>query len=287
MGLTVHFTLKLPATLSLDEVTAAIAKLWQAAKTLPFQSQSPMVTLDEARISHALADRSRSPWRWACIQHTHYHQYRFDSHGRPYTVDASTGSGTCSQMVRAQTLVGFTCLPGSGCEQINLFVGTYPASFLVECEGDQHGYPSGKRRLMLDSRRWVGSAFCKTQYASQPEEGGITNFLRCHLLVIAVLEAARDLGFQVEVRDEGNYWEQRSIPELVGEIGNWNMFILGIGKRLQGMFDGQVQTAIDEATMAQPVNEPAALALGDDVLDLIRRTRGNVGRVAEPVARSA
>lgn len=276
MGLTIHFSLRLPASFTQDDATAAIATLWQAAKALPFQTQTPMVTLDESRIREAHTARSRSPWRWACIQHARHHSYRRDAVFRPYTVDGPTsGVSTCMRTVLAQTLIGFTCIPGSGCEPLNVFVGQYPVSFMAECEGDQHGIPSGKRRMMLKAPlRWTGQAFCKTQYASQPEEGGVTNFLRCHLLVVALLDAARDLGFAVEVSDEGHYWDRRSIPDLIGEIGDWNAFILGVGRKLQGIDGGQVLTAIDEATMAKPVNELAALALGDDVLDLIQRTGG-------------
>ena len=178
-------------------------------------------------------------------------------------------------MVPAKHLIGFTCLPGDGCEPMNIFVGAYPNSIMVDCEGTDHGIPSGKRRLMLSTPlAWTGHAFTKTQYASMPESGGITNFLRCHLLVIAALDAAKEAGFEVDVDDEGNYWQDRNVPALVSTIGNWNAFILGIGKRLGATFGAQVKAAITPEQMAAPVDADLAKALGDDVLDLIRITKG-------------
>jgi hypothetical protein len=136
--------------------------------------------------------------------------------------------------------------------------------------------------------RWTGSAFCKTQYASVPEAGGITNFLRCHLVVIAALDAARDLGFGVEVCDEGGYWLSRSIPDLVREIGDWNTYILSVGRQLRSVYGNQLQTAIDDASMTQPTNTAAASELGDGLLDLIRRTGGTCTptSITTPIAAS-
>jgi hypothetical protein len=285
MGLTVHFTLLLPSALSPDEATARIAALHQAVAALPMRSKTAMVLLDEARIQHALSERSRSPWRWAVIQYQRGLSYRHDHLGIPYQVDrGASGVATYHRMLPAKRLVGFTCLPGEGCEQLNLFVGAYPASTMVDCVGNQHGYPSGKRRLMLPKSHWLGSAFCKTQYASDPEAGGVTNFLRCHLLVIAALDAAKTAGFEVLVTDESGYWQHRCIPRLVREIADWNAFLLSVGDQLRARFGPQVQCAITHERAAAPVDPAVATALGDDVLDLIARTRGST---VEPVPAAA
>jgi hypothetical protein len=277
MGLTIHFSLRLPASFTQDAATAAIAKLWQACHRLPFQGQTIMVTLDEARIRAALAGSAAlADFRWACIQHERTLRYAHDASGVPYVLGTDAKlSVSIHARIQAKLLVGFSLLPGEGCEPLNLFVGTFPASQMVRCEGHQHGYPSGKRRLMLDAPlRWTGAAFCKSQYASVPEAGGITNFLRCHLLVVAALDAARDLGFTVEVRDEGGYWQKRSVPDLVREIGDWNAYLLAVGAQLKGVFGDQVQAALTPERAAAPVDAGAAAALGDDVLDLIKRTGG-------------
>lgn len=71
-------------------------------------------------------------------------------------------------------------------------------------------------------------SFCKTQYANDPEVGGIKNFLRAHLAVCAILEKAQDLGFKVTVRDEGDFWTKRDVKALAEEVGEWDQMIAGL-----------------------------------------------------------
>ena len=53
---------------------------------------------------------------------------------------------------------------------------------------------------------WRYSSFCKTQYASDPQCGGIPNFVRCHLCVIHLLDRIGQLRtMKVETTDEGKY----------------------------------------------------------------------------------
>ena len=53
---------------------------------------------------------------------------------------------------------------------------------------------------------WNWGSFCKTQYASDPNCGGIPNFLRCHISVITLLDRMAKLpGLKVTVDDEGKY----------------------------------------------------------------------------------
>lgn len=283
MGLTVHFTLRLPVTSSPDEVTARIAALHRSLTALPFQGQTSMAILDEARICQALVPHSPSEWRWACVQYSRYQHYRHDSMGIPYAAEhPNPGTGAFACMVPAKRLIGFTCQPGEGCEPMNIFVGTYPDGILVDGESPQ----AGKRRLMLSTPlAWTGHAFTKTQYASLPEYGGVTNFLRCHLLVIAALDAAKAVGFEIEVDDEGGYWDDRDVQALVRQIGDWNAFILGVGERFKHYGGDNVQVAITPGRMMTKV-VPAGTAetLGDDVFDLITRTRGSAHALFSPTA---
>ena len=100
--------------------------------------------------------------------------------------------------------------------------------------------------------------FCKTQYASDPECGGIPNFVRCHLCVIHLLDRIGALPtMKVEIDDEGKYgrsyytddpWaEERvytwhdgkyDVKALVEEVGEWNdndrRHVRGNQRRAQG-----------------------------------------------------
>jgi len=92
---------------------------------------------------------------------------------------------------------------------------------------------------------WRYSAFCKTQYASNAECGGIPNFLRCHISVVTLLDRIAQLPtMKVEIDDEGKYGpsyytddplaEERvyrwhdgkyDVKSLIQEVGEWNEMI--------------------------------------------------------------
>ena len=60
-------------------------------------------------------------------------------------------------------------------------------------------------------------SFCKTQYAE--------NFLKSHLGVCAMLEKLQELGFKVNVNDEGDFWTKRDVKALVVEVAEWDAMI--------------------------------------------------------------
>ena len=60
---------------------------------------------------------------------------------------------------------------------------------------------------------WRSHCFTKTQYAEQ--------FVKCHLLVIQVLDLFKEAGFTVKVKDEGKYWETRDLSVLAEEINDY------------------------------------------------------------------
>ena len=92
---------------------------------------------------------------------------------------------------------------------------------------------------------WRYSSFCKTQYASGEQYGGIPNFIRAHLCVIHLLDRIGELPtMKVEIDDEGKYgrsyytddpWAKErvytwhdgkyDVKALVEEVGDWNTMI--------------------------------------------------------------
>lgn len=108
--------------------------------------------------------------------------------------------GPVIEIIRPHPLVCFPVWPGKGCE---------PAAFgfcnLPAVEG------------------WQWSYSCCTQPASRPEHGGLENFLRCHLAVIGLLDAIKRAGLaEVEVIDDGGYWERRDPKKLAEGVRAWN-----------------------------------------------------------------
>lgn len=97
--------------------------------------------------------------------------------------------------------------------------------------------PTNIGLVSKDGVHWVGGTFTKTQYAK--------DFLRCHLLVIAILDYVKELGFLKEVYDEGGYWETRSIEKLAESINESTALIISIlnGLRSAGF---KIITPVDE-----------------------------------------
>ena len=125
---------------------------------------------------------------------------------------------------------------GEGCESGRFGLCRYPAFVEVGLS----------RRIRTGLGGWRWKSFCKTQYASNPKSGGVENFLRCHLSVVALLDKAKAVGFEVEVDDEGGFWSKRSVPDLVREVGTWNEDIAGLFGVLQSVGGQDVQGAIQE-----------------------------------------
>lgn len=251
MGLTIHFTLRLSALLTPTDATARMSALHRAVAQLPFTSQSPLVSLDAMAVQAALSPDSQSAYRWACIQHRRRLSYRLDQAGVPRRMQPERDGCSGSIRIPANHLIGFSCWPGPGCQSLELFVGDYPATTTVDYVGRPPNRAHQQRQFSGDAPlRWTGSAFTKTQYSSDPDVGGVANFLRCHLLVIEALDRARDLGFLVAVDDEAGYWEHRNIPALIDEVRS------------------------RDDLMPQ---------LGDELLDLISRTRGSLTPIPEAV----
>ena len=128
---------------------------------------------------------------------------------------------------------GAICVdPGRGCESATLGMAQYSAKIRHRTRL----HPTGLSG-------WSWQAFCKTQYASNPRHGGLDNFLRCHLGVVALLDAAAQLGLSPDVKDEGGYWEHRDPQALTVELAQWNECVAALGGALKDVH-GDVQGPI-------------------------------------------
>jgi hypothetical protein len=50
-----------------------------------------------------------------------------------------------------------------------------------------------------------------------------------HTALIAILDAARDAGLEVDVHDDGEYWETRSRTTLLRRVGTTNHIVAALG----------------------------------------------------------
>ena len=199
MGLTISWNLELNSA-SIDEVRAKIAHLRKLALKLPFQQVEELVEIEGE----------------ACI----FDKYDLqDPHiflklrGLKATDIALNG---CSA-VDSTYLIAFDSLPGEGCET---------AAFGLAAHSDP-----------LESvNDWYWTGFCKTQYASNPQYGGMQNFVNCHLAIVTMLDEAQKLGITCDVTDGSDYWENRDINGLVDSVRESNLLIAALTGSISNQF---------------------------------------------------
>jgi len=206
MGLTIHYSLK-AGVRTFEQAKALVRDIHAAASEWPFDYVGPVIDVPEGTI---LPDFPPGP------PDVRRHVPRGIGFA-PITVDGDIRY----EYVKPIEHVAFVTDPG-GSEWAEFGLARYPAT--VDMDG--RDFPSG-----LNGWRWRG--FCKTQYASDPNHGGIRNFLRCHLGLVHVLDRAKELGILDHASDEGNYWEKRDLAALVREVSRWNTAIAGIVGRMQ------------------------------------------------------
>ena len=221
MGLTIYHTLTLPGKTPPEQVRFLMERLRQKCLDLPFQEVDDRLFEAVGKKACDWQRRKQDGKRWMLIQARENLVIRRDRTGR--WVKCQWGEeGAHGFDVLPEHVIGFGAWPGQGCESAEIVICKFPPVF--ELRG---------QTIPLKNPDWRASCFCKTQYASNPDCGGIENFLKCHLTLIAMLDAAKGLGFDVEVSDEGQYWETRDIKVLAKNIGVYNVFIAGMAGMLK------------------------------------------------------
>jgi len=202
MGLTISYTLASEAERP-EDARVLIEKLRTRARDLPFAEVGEIIELSGTPAFDPESPDREDPFRWLKIQACHLLKYKFK--GEEYWA-----------RVPPDHLIAFTIYPGDGCEPANFGLCRYPKSIQDD----------GRRvRTKLDGWRWW--SFCKTQYASNPDCGGLPNFLRCHVGLTKLLDYAAELVLLVEAKDESGYWDHRDAAKLMKEIEHWNQMIAG------------------------------------------------------------
>lgn len=220
MGLTIHYSLE-SKTRSVRQVRSIVEQLRQRAMDLPFKSVGDIVELkgDQCNFEKMPHD---DPHRWLLIQASQYIPFQVDGGYESYAT------------VSPSHVIAFEAWPGEGCEPANIGLCRYPGVIEVE---------EGKRRR-TGLAGWSWQSFCKTQYASDPNCGGVENFLRCHLSVVRLLDHAKSLGVLADVSDEGEYWDKRDVKALAEEVGEWNVHLAGFAGGLRDLLGTDVEAPI-------------------------------------------
>jgi len=299
MGLTIHYSLN-SATRSANQATRLVEQMRQLALDLPFEEVGEIVSLagdscnfekqrgncDEGRLWLLIQAGQRIQLPWSkrisagvvptriiafdifpgpgseaanfglCqypaaieIEYRPKDDYRFDREYQP--------SGPGSQGWRFSWKHWERWLRHNGHDPFSL-------------PDEERFVETRKVRTGLSGWRW--SSFCKTQYASNPDCGGIPNFLRCHVGVVTLLDRIAALPrMKVELNDEGKYgpssysddWQEAraegreptymrhpgkyDVKALAGEVGGWNQMLAAFSGAMNDALGGpdmQVKSAI-------------------------------------------
>ena len=65
---------------------------------------------------------------------------------------------------------------------------------------------------------WSWKSICQTWVSGTKTCGGIPNFLRCHLAVVALLDCASGLGIEVEVSGAADFGRKRDVTSLLAVL---------------------------------------------------------------------
>ena len=205
MGLTIHYSLHADAP-DANAARQLVERLRAAAMDLPFTEVGDVVEL--AGDAPRFEDVEDDDLKWLLVQSTQW-------------IENETGFA----QARPSHVIAFAAWPGPGCEVANIGLCRYPAT--IQFAG---------KTVSTHIEGWHWESFCKTQYASNPADGGIQNFLRCHLTVIKLLDHARQMNLLAEVKDEGGFWQRRDIASLAETVGQWNQHLAGIVGRCKDWF---------------------------------------------------
>ncbi len=235
MGLTIHYSLH-SSTRSPAKVRDLIVQLHSRALDLPFENVGDVVELKGDECDFESRDQN-DPHRWLLVQ------------ASQYICHPARDGGNQSHTVSPTHLIAFDTYPGPGCESANFGLCRYPA--MIEVKEEERfvrgeGLARPRKRIRTGLRGWQWSSFCKTQYASNPDCGGVQNFLRCHLAITKMLDHAESFGMLEDVSDEGDFWEKRDIKALAKEVGEWNQMIAAFAGQVKDWYEGDVEAAITQ-----------------------------------------
>lgn len=218
MGLHLCYELALPASATDADAAAAVASLHERATALPFDHVSTVVRLTQNDLAGPWPLHGLAFERLEDVAHVGALFLQEELYRRRLGLTSDDGEYAAVDVPPDLPTVAhaFAVAPGRGSE---------PASFgLLRLGGGDA------------PARWRWRCFCKTQYASAH---GDDHLLRCHGSLVALLDAARQIGVEVTVSDETGYWESRDPRQLTAAVADMN--------RLVARFAGALTDAVRDA----------------------------------------
>lgn len=215
MGLHLNYELGLPSTVSEHEAADLVRRLREHALELPFDHVTDLRRLTELELVERPPLLAPLAFRIDDIAHFNGVSAREELYARVMEIpENEIYERKGIDIIYHPVDIPRDMISVAYAFSIAVGRGSEPASL-----GVLQIRPHGKQ-----PSQWWWQCFCKTQYASVH---GDENLLRCHRSLVAVLDAADKLGFQVSVRDETGYWESRDADQLLGAVTHMNQLIAG------------------------------------------------------------
>ena len=211
MGLTVNYDLRLPLTVSAAEVRARLERWREFAQTLGMTPRTAVDSVDPDMPFMSGFVMDRDEEQDATIGH-----------------EVPVEEGFCFWVQP----------PGKGCETLRIALCRYPATIATK---------RGPRETRLGGA-WRYQSCCKTQYASLE---GWEAFLAAHRAVVDGLAHGRELGVDVRINDEGEYWPHRSEKTLRAKLDEIN----GICAAMAGALKDAEEEAGESGGLIAPILE--------------------------------
>lgn len=186
MGLTISYKLR-SSEQNINNIHQQVLALQSIAKDLGFMDVGEIIVLKNQECTIDMNDDGNDP------------NIELKVHASEIT---AIDKGGKFSFRHPSHIIGFTLIPGKGCSMADIGFRVYP-------DGDGV---------------WTWFGYCKTQYASNPEYGGLENFVTSHLKIIDLLDAAEAMGIECDVTDNGNYWQSRDRALLASTINENNLF---------------------------------------------------------------
>lgn len=220
MGLHLCYELSLPGHHLEADAVQRVLTLREHALSLPFAHVSEMVRLTDEALAGPKPTRGLVYERLEDVVYGSAEWARGELYRRSLGIREDDEDAYATVVVPPELPTvahGFAVAPGRGCE---------PATFgLAQLSGAAHV-----------SLPWWWHYCCKTQYASVVST---EHLLRCHTSLVALLDTAVSLGFEVVVRDEAGYWNSRDPKQLVEAVEQMNRLVA----RFAGTFTDAVRDA--------------------------------------------
>lgn len=146
MGLTIHYELALSRDMTPKQVRAKVEALRQRCLDLPFKDVGPLLDLQGDACNYE--KNQDENLRWLLIQGGKtLVRYHYTSKGTPrrgHVKDNSPGYANAYVQVFATRMLGFSTIPGEGCEPANFGLSLFPEN--TEIRGSKYPYANARSR---------------------------------------------------------------------------------------------------------------------------------------------